>query len=122
MASRREKLIEAAQPYLDQGEEVRHIVSGQTGAPHGPAGALAIMVGKAKQRRVVATDSHIYILEGDFWGTAKTKGLISKHPIGSIPISYLHRALRVGDERIWVHPFAQGDAEELASLSPSGER
>ena len=80
MASRREKLIENARPYLDEGEEVRYIVSGQTGAPQGPLGSIAIVIGKAKQRRVVATDSHLYVLEGDFWGTAKSKGLVAKFP------------------------------------------
>jgi hypothetical protein len=29
---------------------------------------------------------------GDFWGTAKSKGLIAKHPIGSIPITLRGRA------------------------------
>jgi hypothetical protein len=54
---------------------------------------------------------------GDFWGTATSKGLIAKHPIGSIPITLRGRALMVGDERIRVHPFAEGDAREVASLS-----
>lgn len=116
MASRREKLIEGAKPYLDEGEEIRYVVSGQTGAPQGPIGALAIVVGRAKQRRVVVTDKHLYLLAGDFWGTTKSKGLVSKHPLGSIPTEYSGRRLLVGDQRIWIHPFAQGDAEEIGKL------
>ncbi len=119
MASRREKLIEGARPYIEEGEEVRYVTSGQTGAPQGPLGAAAIVVGKAKQRRVVVTDASIYVLEGDFWGTTKSKGLIAKHAIGSIPIAFRGRALVVGEERIWLHPFAEGDAREIASLSAS---
>jgi hypothetical protein len=53
---------------------------------------------------------------GDFWGTTKSKGLIAKHAIGSIPIAFRGRALMVGEERIWLHPFTEGDAEEIASL------
>ncbi len=96
---------------------LRYVTSGQTGAPQGPLGAAAIVAGKAKQRRIVATDANIYVLEGDFWGTTKSKGLIAKHAIGSIPIAFRGRALMVGEERIWLHPFAEGDAEEIASLS-----
>ena len=88
----------------------------QTGAPQGLLGAAAIVAGKAKQRRIVATDANIYVLEGDFWGTTKSKGLIAKHAIGSIRIAFRGRALMVGEER-WLHPFAEGDAEEIASLS-----
>jgi hypothetical protein len=69
------------------------------------------------ERRIVVTDANIYVLEGDFWGTTKSKGLIAKHAIGSIPIGFRGRALMVGEERIWLHPFAEGDAEEIASLS-----
>jgi|SRR5919106_467983 hypothetical protein len=117
MASRREKLIEGARPYVEEGEQVRYVASGQTGAPQGLLGAAAIVTGQAKQRRVVVTEANIYVLAGDFWGTSKSKGLIAKHPIGSIPIALRGRALTVGDERIWVHPFAEGDAREIASLS-----
>jgi hypothetical protein len=46
----------------------------------------------------------IYVLEGDFWGKTKSKGLIAKHAIGSIPIAFRGRALMVGKERIWLHP------------------
>lgn len=117
MASRREKLIEGASPYIEEGEEVRYVTSGQTGAPQGPLGAAAIVAGKAKQRRIVVTEANIYVLEGDVWGTTKSKGLIAKHVIGSIPIAFRGRALMVGEERIWLHPFAEGDAEQIASLS-----
>ena len=72
---------------------------------------------RAKQRRIVVTEANIYVLEGDFWGTTKSKGLIAKHAIGSVPIAFRGRALIVGEERIWLHPFAEGDAEEIASLS-----
>ena len=96
---------------------LRYVTSGQTGAPQGPLGAAAIVAGKAKQRRIVVTESNVYVLEGDFWGTTKSKGLIAKHAIGSIPIAFRGRALMVGEERIWLHPFAEGDAEEIASLS-----
>ena len=89
-----------------------------TGAPPGPLGAAAIVAGKAKQRRIV-TDANVYVLEGDFWGTTKSKGLIAKHAIGSIPIAFRGRAQMVGEERIWLHPFAEGDAEGIASLSAS---
>ena len=33
--SRREKLIESARQYIDGDDEVRYVVSGQTGAPQG---------------------------------------------------------------------------------------
>ena len=117
MASRREKLIQGAFPYIGEGEEVRYVTSGQTGAPQGPLGAAAIVAGKAKQRRIVVTESNVYVLEGDYWGTSKRKGEIARHAIGSIPIAFRGRALTVGEERIWLHPFAEGDAEEIASLS-----
>jgi hypothetical protein len=56
-----------------------------------------------------------YVLAGDFWGTAKSKGLVARDAIGSIPIAFRGRALVIGDERIWVHPFAEGDAREIAA-------
>jgi hypothetical protein len=115
--SRREKLIESATPYVEEGEEIRYVVSGQTGAPQGPLGAVAIAAGKAKQRRVVATDESIYVLEGDFWGTTRSKGLVARHPIGSVDVERGGRSLRIGDERIWIHPFAEGDADEIAELA-----
>jgi hypothetical protein len=115
--SRREKLIDSARPYLEADEEVRYVVGGQTGAPQGLLGAMAIVAGKAKQRRVVVTDSSIYVLEGDFWGTSRSKSLVARHEIGSVPVAYHGRALTIGDERMWVHPFAQGDAEQIGSLT-----
>ena len=117
--SRRERLIEAVAPYIDRGEQIRYVVSGQTGAPQGPLGSIAIVAGKAKQRRVVATDDHIYVLEGDFWGTAKSKGLVAKHRVGEVDVERSGRSLRVGDERIFVHPFAEGDADEIAATAAS---
>ena len=115
--SRREKLIESAQPYVDEGEQIRHIVSGQTGAPQGPLGSIAIVAGKAKQRRVVATDQSIYVLEGDFWGTSKSKGLVAKHRLGEVEVQRGARSLTVGGERIFIHPFAEGDADEIAATA-----
>ena len=82
-------------------------------------GAIAIAAGKGKQRRVVATDQSIYVLEGDFWGTTKSKGLVARHPIGSVAVERGGRSLRIGDERIWIHPFAEGDANEIAALVPA---
>jgi len=117
--SRREKLVEGAAPYVEDGERIRYVVSGQTGAPQGPLGAVAIAAGKAKQRRVVATDRRIYVLEGDFWGTTKSKGLVARHEIGDVAIERGGRSLRIGDERIWIHPFAEGDADEIAALAPA---
>lgn len=114
--SRREKLIAAATPYVDEGEQIRFVVSGQTGAPQGPLGAIAIVAGKARQRRVVATDRAIYVLEGDFWGTTKSKGLVARHEIGAVAIEEGARSLKIGEERIFIHPFAEGDAKEIAAL------
>jgi hypothetical protein len=65
----------------------------------------------------VATDDSIYVLEGDFWGTTKSKGLVARHRIGSVPIERGGRSLQVGDERIWLHPFAEGDADEISALA-----
>jgi hypothetical protein len=115
--SRREKLIEAATPYVDEGEQIRHIVSGQTGAPHGPLGSIAIVAGKAKQRRVVATDRKIYVLEGDFWGTAKSKGLVAKYELGEVAVERGRMSMTVGGEQIFIHGFAQGDADEIAATA-----
>ena len=59
------------------------------------------------------------MLEGDFWGTTKSKGLVARHPIGSVAVERGARSLRIGDERIWIHPFAEGDANEIAALVPA---
>ena len=106
--SRREKLIEAAAPYVDEGERIRYVVSGQTGAPQGPLGAIAIAAGKAKQRRVVATDDSIYVLEGDFWGTTKSKGLVARHRIGSVGVERGGRSLRIGERADLGPPVRRG--------------
>jgi len=115
--SRREKLIAAATPYLDEGEQIRYVVSGQTGAPQGPLGSIAIVAGKAKQRRVVATDRKLYVLEGNFWGTAKSKGMVAKHELGEVAVERGGRSLTVGEERIYIDPFAEGDADEITATA-----
>jgi hypothetical protein len=47
-----------------------------------PLGAAAIIAGKAKQRRIVITEANIYVLEGDFRGTTKSKGEIASLSAG----------------------------------------
>jgi hypothetical protein len=38
---------------------------------------------------------------------------VARHEIGSVPVAYRGRVLTIGDERTWVHPFAQGDVQQI---------
>ncbi|MBI2709263.1 MAG: hypothetical protein HYX34_06170 [Actinobacteria bacterium] len=117
----RDKLAERMQPYLEPGEQVRHVFTGQTG-PSPWLGALSwlIVLFGAKYRIVAVTDRSITVVNASKLVPSKPKGdaavakLPRATPIG--PVSGLWGETRFLGERLWVHKrfhkdIAAADAE-----------
>ncbi len=91
----RRRQAEAVAPYLEEGEEVRASVLGQTPVPTlffvliGPLMLVFIQ----KYRLIVATDRNIYVMENSFLRSYKFKGVAYKTPL---------RSARVESGNSWV--------------------
>ena len=77
------------------------------------------MIGKARQRRVVVTESSIYVLEGDVWGTAKSKGVAARHEIRSVPVAYRGRALMIATRPSGSTPSRTAMPSKLGHWTPA---
>jgi hypothetical protein len=74
-----------------------------------------------KQRLVVVSDRHVYVLRGSYWSVKAPQGIEAKHPIGTVEVTagrgFPAGALRVGDRTVWVAMVYQGDAAQVAAAA-----
>ncbi len=119
----RDKLAERAQPYLEPGEQVRHVFMGQTGpSPWFAALSYLIVVLAGKYFIFVVTDRAIVVLRASKLVPSKPKALEVRLPRATQlgPVSGIWGATQALGQRVWVHKRFHKDLlaadTELAQL------
>jgi hypothetical protein len=116
--SRVRKVTDKARHHIEPDETIRNVMWGWEGAPvSGQIRGWLLLVGVLKSRVVAVTDRNVYVFEGTRWTTTGVKGLIAKHPIGSVSVRYDKLQLVVGDRTIQVDLFYRGRAQDIAALA-----
>ena len=102
----RDKLAERVTPYLEPGEQVRHVFMGQTG-PSPWLGILSwwIVLFAGKYYVFVATDRAILVLRASKFITSKPKEIEARLPRATQlgPMSGLWAETHALGQRVWVH-------------------
>ena len=111
-----QKMTESAGLLLESGETIR-------AAAWGPSSEFAILMGVGSGRIAAVTERHLYLFESPLWGRmSRARGVVAKHPIGSVPVRLRGWVLRVGDERMVVHLHHRGRARRIAGLAADMSR
>ena len=110
------KMTEWASLFLEHDETIRV-------AAWGPSSELAILTGVGSGRIAAVTERHLYLFASPLWGRiSRPKGVVAKHPIGSVRVRLRGWALHVGDERMAVHLNHRGRARRVAALAADMSR
>jgi hypothetical protein len=111
-----QKMTESAGLFLESGETIR-------AAAWGPSSEFAFLVGVGSGRIAAVTGRHVYVFESPLWGRmSRPRGVVAKHPIGSVRIRLSGWVLRVGDERMIIHLHHRGRARRIAALAADMSR
>src|SRR5215472_1227989 len=111
-----QKMTESAGLFLESGETIRAAV-------WGPSSELAFLMGVGSGWIAAVTQRHLYLFESPLWGRmSRPRGVVAKHPIGSVRIRLSGWALRVGDERMIIHLHHRGRARRIAGLAADVSR
>ena len=110
------KMTEWASLFLEPGETIRV-------AAWGPSSELGYLTGVGSGRIAAVTERHLYLFESSLWGRmSRARGVVAKHPIGSVQMTLKGWALHVGDERMVVHLNHRGRARRIAALAADVSR
>ena len=111
-----QKMTESAGLFLEPDETIR-------AAAWGPSSEFAYLVGVGSGRIAAVTERHLYVFESPLWGRmSRPRGVVAKHPIGSVRIRLRGWALHIGDERMAVHLHHRGRARQIAALAADMSR
>ena len=117
---RKQNLIAAAQPRLEDGETVREVMVGQTVAS--PLLYLILtpllFVFFVRPRVVMATDRNIYVFAGNMWSTKKLNETRMKQPLGQGYLSATKLSITVGGEKAYPLLFQFAPKNAIAALAP----
>lgn len=124
----REKLVERAAPYLEPGEQVRHVFMGQTGpSPWLAALSWWIILFSGHYFVFVVTDRAILVLDASKFIPSKPKRLEARLPRATQlgPVSGLWGQTNALGKRVWVHKRFHKDVlaadQELAAMGGAAE-
>ena len=110
------KMTDWASLFLEPGETIR-------AAAWGPWSELAFLLGVGSGRIAAVTGRHLYVFESPLWGRmSRPRGVVAKHPIGSVRMRLSGWALHIGDERMVVHLHHRGRARRIAALAADMSR
>ena len=121
----RDKLAERAQPYLEPGEQIRHVFMGQTGpSPYWAFLTYWVMLFSGQYFVFAVTDRAILVLNAAKWMPSKVKGIEARLPratqIG--PVSGMWGASEGLGKKVWIHKRFHKDVlaadHELAGRLP----
>ncbi|QXC63093.1 hypothetical protein KSP35_10090 [Aquihabitans sp. G128] len=122
----RDKLAERAQPYLEPGEQVRHVFMGQTGpSPWFAALSSLIVLIAGKYFIFVVTDRAILVLNAGKLVPTKPKGIEARLPRATQlgPVKGIWGETHALGQRVWVnkrfHKDLQAADAELGYASPA---
>ena len=111
-----QRMTDWAGLFLEPGETIR-------AAAWGPSSELAFRMGVGSGRIAAVTERHLYVFESPLWGRmSRPRGVVAKHPIGSVRIRLRGWVLRIGDERMAVHLHHRGRARRIAALAADVSR
>jgi hypothetical protein len=124
---RKQHLIAAAQPHLEQGETVREVMVGQTFVS--PLAYLLIgpivFIFVVRPRVVMATDRHVYVFAGNMWSQKKLNERLVKQPLQQADVQATKLSLTVGSEKVYALLFQFAPKNEIAATTageePQGE-
>ena len=110
------KMTVWASLFLEPGETIRV-------AAWGPSSEFGYLLGVGSGRIAAVTGRHVYVFESPLWGRmSRPRGVVAKHPIGSVRVRLRGWALHVGDERMAVHLHHRGRARQIAALAADMSR
>ena len=119
LEKRKQRLIEAARPYLEPGEQVRQVMVGQSFVS--PLVYLLVapivFVFMVRPRVAMVTDRHVYMFEGNVWSTKKLNGVLEKHRVGTAPIRLTKLSLTIGSQKSYALLFQFAPMKEVAALA-----
>jgi len=111
-----QKMTESAGLFLERGETIR-------AAAWGPSSEFGYLLGVGSGRIAAVTGRHLYVFESPLWGRmSRPRGVVAKHPIGSVRIRLNGWVLHIGDERMAVHLHHRGRARRIAGLAADMSR
>jgi hypothetical protein len=106
-----EKMTDWAGVFLEPDETIRV-------AAWGPSSELAYLIGVGSGRIAAVTERHVYVFESPLWGRmSRPRGVVAKHPVGSVRMRLNGWALHIGDERMAVHLHHRGRARRVIGLA-----
>jgi hypothetical protein len=116
---RKQRLIAAAQQYLEPGEQVREVMVGQTLATPLLYFLVApiVLVFVVRPRVAMATDRHVYMFAGNMWSTKKLNGVLEKHALGSAQAELTGLSLTIGNEKSYALLFQFDAMKQIAALA-----
>src|SRR5262249_34309024 len=99
-----QEMTESAGLFLESGETIRV-------AAWGPSSELAYLIGVGSGRIAAVTERHVYVFESPLWGRmSRPRGVVAKHPVGSVRMRLDGWALDIGAERMAGHCHHRGRA------------
>ena len=111
-----QKMTETASLFLEPGETIRV-------AAWGPSSELAYLIGAGSGRIAAVTERHVYVFESPLWGRmSRPRGVVAKHPVGSVRMRLNGWALHIGDERMVVHLHHRARARRISALAADMSR
>ena len=106
-----QKMTESASLFLESGETIRV-------AAWGPSSEFGYLLGVGSGRIAAVTERHVYVFESSLWGRmSRPRGVVAKHPVGSVRMRLNGWALHIGDERMAVHLHHRGRARRIIGLA-----
>jgi len=122
----RDKLAARVQPYLEPGEQVRHVFMGQTGpSPWFALLTYWIMLISGKYFIFAVTDRAILVVRASKWMPSKPKALEARLPRATMigPVKGLWGESHALGQRVWIHKRFHNDVlaadQELAGGGPA---
>jgi hypothetical protein len=118
-----ERLQRSNQHFLEDGEEVRAGVFGNSGRSflsHILLFGSPLRLARASKDLIfLLTDTNIYVLRGGFWRMQRGKSVIQKHARGGVPVRNKGLVVAVGEHSLVQIDYLRGSkiAGEFAALA-----
>jgi len=109
----RDKLRERSQPFLEPGEEVRHVFLAQAGPSPWLFALSWLFAFWMKYRIVVVTDRSVVLLSASPWVPAKPKELVARLPRSTTfgPLEGVWAKTQIQGEKFYIHKRFHKDVE-----------
>jgi|WetSurMetagenome_2_1015567.scaffolds.fasta_scaffold309644_2 hypothetical protein len=104
----KQRIAEAAGPYLKPGETVRFVILAQTRLPNWLAPVPFGVIYGVRKRVIIVTDQNVSVLAMPMLSPTNVSGLVVQHPLRSSGLRLGSMgAIYVGQLRLWLFPMAK---------------